>query len=409
MQKYKYTAVDANNKKYRGYYVANNTDDLRRQLANSGLYLVKQTLAEGTGLNRAISLTGKLPIKDLTVFCRQFSIMITAGIPIVECINSLKQQKFKEETRQSLNKLYDDLNSGMLLSEAMRKQKKAYPNFFISMIYVGENSGTLDMILKHLADYYENDQATRKKLSSALIYPIILFILAIGVVSLMVFYVIPKFQESLAKMNVPMPTITNVIFNFSNWMIDHALVIGIVIASIILVLFVFGRFKFGRYVYDTIKYKFFLTRTVYMNITTSRFARSLGLLLTGGTNMMNALSMVEGILGNKYAEKKFHQVIVDIENGSNITTALEKSHLFRKMLIQMVDVGEKSGALDEVLLRSCEFFDQEVQASINKLTSLIQPVILIFLAVAILLMFLGIYSPILSIMDNLSGVQAYNG
>ncbi len=402
MQKYKYTAVDASDKKFKGYYVANNPDDLRRQLANSGLFLVKYSLAEEAGWGKAISLSNKLPLKDLSVFCRQFSIMISAGIPIVECINTLKEQKYKALTKQSLAKVYDDLNSGMLLSEAMKKQKNAYPNFFVSMIYVGENSGSLDIILKHLATYYENQIETKKKLISAMIYPMILLVLSLLLVGLMTFYVIPKFMESFKDIDIQMPALTMALFNISNWLIDHILMIVIIIVSIVIVLFVFGRFELGKYVYDSIKYNFFLTRNLYMNMTTAKFARSLGLLLTGGTNMMSSLLMIRNILGNKFAEKRFDQVIKDIENGVNITEALRRSKLFRNMLIQMVDIGEKTGALDEVLMRSSDFFDMEVQEAIKKVTSMIQPIILIFMGGSVGLMFLAIYSPILKMITTLA-------
>lgn len=405
MPKYKYTAVDVDNKRHTGYYVCENPEDLRRQLSRSGLFLVKSSLAEDSGWNKAMTLTGKLPMKDLTIFCRQFSIMISAGISIVDCLLSLKEQKFNKATQQAIGKLADDINTGMLLSEAMKKQKKAFPEFFISMVYVGENSGTLDEILQHLASYYEKSQDLKKKTVSALVYPIILILLAIGVIALLVFYIIPTFEKALAEMDVDMPWFTMLLFNGTHWLIDHIIIIGSVIVGTGIILFIFGRFKKGKYIYAMIGYNASPFMDLRRCIVTARFSRALGLLLKGGTGMMTSLNMISTILGNYYVTEKFKSVVSEIENGSSVTIALEKSKLFKKMLVQMVDVGEKSGALDDVLLSSCDFFDNEVNNTLQRLTSLIQPIILIILAVVILLTFIAMYSPILSVMNNIQPTQ----
>lgn len=402
MQKFKYTAVNVNKKRFTGVFLAENVSELKNLLAKQGLYLISSKVVKNDKPSLALSLSGKIPIKELTTFSRQFAIMINAGISIVDSIGSLKNQPYSQFFRQSLSIIHEDLNSGMMLSEALKKQKRAYPEFFTSMIYIGESSGSLDDILFNLADYYETDTSIKSKTKSAFVYPAVLMVLMVGVIALMMLFVIPTFQKSLAELEVQMPALTQFVFNLSNAVVDNILTIVIVIVSVILVFFIFGKTKPGRYVYDMLKYNLPIIKKVQRNLVTSRFARAFGLLLSGGTDMLESLNMISRVIGNKYVEKKFKLAVKDIERGVNITLALDTYKIFQQMLIQMISVGERSGELDTVLLNSCKFFDQEVEDSLKAMTSAIQPVLLIIMGGVIGVMFLAVYSPILSIMQQLT-------
>ena len=254
MQKYKYTAVNVNKKKFTGVFLADNVNELKSQLAKQGLYLTSSKVVKNSKPSWALSLSGKIPIKDLTTFARQFAIMINAGISIVDSIGSLKSQPYSQFFCQSLSIIHEDLNAGIMLSDAMKKQKSAYPEFFISMVYIGESSGSLDEILVNLADYYENDMAIKSKTKSAFVYPGVLLALMIGVIALMMLFVIPTFQKSLADLEVQMPKLTQIVFDLSNKVVDNILSIVITIVSIILALVIFGKTKIGKYVYDMLKF-----------------------------------------------------------------------------------------------------------------------------------------------------------
>lgn len=401
MQKFKYTAVNVNKKKFSGIYLAENVTELRNTLARQGLYLTSAKAMKNQRPSAALSLSGKIPIKELTTFCRQFAIMINAGIPVSESIGSLKNQDYSAFFKQSLSIVHEDLNSGMMLSEALKKQKRAYPEFFTSMIYIGEGSGSLDVVLNNLADYYETDAQIKSKTKSALVYPIVLLVIMIGILALMTFFVIPTFEEALSELDVNMPALTTAIFNMSHKISDNIVTILIVIASIAAALVIFGRFKIGRYTYDTLKYKLPIIKNVQRSMVTSRFARAFGLLLSGGTDLMEAMYMIANVLGNKYVEKRFRLAVGEVERGMNLTMALDSYNIFQQMLIQMISVGERTGELDTVLMSSCAFFDQEVENSLKSMTSLIQPVLLVIMGGAIAIMFLAVYSPILSIMNTL--------
>ena len=402
MQKYKYTAVNVNKKRFTGIFLAENVSELKNQLAKQGLYLISSKVVKNSKPSLALSLSGKIPVKELTTFSRQFAIMINAGISIVDSIGSLKNQPYSQFFRQSLSIIHEDLNAGIMLSDAMKKQKRAYPEFFTSMVYIGESSGSLDEILTNLADYYENDTAIKSKTKSAFVYPGVLLALMIGVIALMMLFVVPTFQKSLADLEVQMPALTKAVFDLSNAVVDNILTIVITIVSVILVLVIFGKTKIGRYCYDMLKYHLPIIKKVQRNLLTSRFARAFGLLLAGGTDMLESLNMISRILGNKYVEKKFRLAVKDIERGVNITLALDSYKMFEQMLIQMISVGERTGELDTVLLNSCKFFDQQVEDSLKSMTSLIQPILLIIMGGAIGTMFLAVYSPILSIMQQLT-------
>lgn len=401
MQKFKYTAVNVNKKKFGGMFLAENVSQLRNQLAKQGLYLISAKAVKNDKPSLALSLSGKVATKDLTTFSRQFAIMINSGISIVDSIGSLKTQPYEAFFKQSLSIIHEDLNAGMMLSDALKKQKRAYPEFFISMIYIGESSGSLDTILVNLADYYESDSQIKAKTKSALAYPLVLLVLMIAVIALMMLFVIPTFEETLAELDVPMPKLTEMVFSLSHAVVDNILTIVIVIVSVIVVITVFGKTKPGRYFYDLWKFNAPIVKNVQRNLITSRFARAFGLLLSGGTDMVEALYMIANVMGNKYVEKKFRQAIGDIERGMNLTMSIDSYHIFKQMLIQMISVGERTGELDTVLLSSCKFFDQEVEDSLKAMTSVIQPVMLIVMGGVIATMFLAVYSPILSIMQNL--------
>ncbi len=390
-----------NKKKFNGIYLAENVTELRNMLARQGLYLTSARVMKNQRPSAALSLSGKIPIKELTTFCRQFAIMINAGISVSESIGSLKNQDYSAFFKQSLSIVHEDLNSGMMLSEALKKQKRAYPEFFTSMIYIGEGSGSLDVVLNNLADYYETDAQIKSKTKSALVYPIVLLVIMVSILAVMTFFVIPTFEEALSELDVQMPALTTTIFNMSHKIADNIVTILIVIASVVAALVIFGRFRIGRYTYDTLKYKLPVIKKVQRSMVTSRFARAFGLLLSGGTDLMEAMYMISNVLGNKYVEKRFRLAVNEVERGMNLTMALDSYNIFQQMLIQMISVGERTGELDTVLMSSCEFFDQEVENSLKAMTALIQPVLLVIMGGAIAIMFLAVYSPILSIMNTL--------
>lgn len=401
MQKYKYTAVDIDKKKFKGYFLAENEDDLRMQLSRQRLYLIHAVPVSDKPPSAFFSVTGKVKPLELTTFCRQFAIMISSGVSIVDSLNILKEQSYSSFFRKVLSAVYEDVKVGVLLSDAMAKHKKVFPHFFTSMTYVGEQSGMLDEVLRSVADYYETDTKIKGKAKSAMIYPAFLAVLMLAIVVLMVAFVIPTFEKSLSAIEVEMPTITVVIMNISHWFIDYWMYLFLGIVLLVVILIAVGRTEKGKYLYHTILLQLPIFGKVKISLISSNFARGFGLLLSGGMDVVDAMTVISAVLGNKNVEKRFRFAIADVREGKSLTESLSTYKLFPTIMIQMVSVGEKTGRVDKVLLQSGSYFDEQAERSLSAMTALIQPIMLGIMGAIVGLLFIAIYSPMLSIMKTL--------
>lgn len=401
MQKYKYVAVDINKKKFKGYFLAEDEDDLRQQLSRQKLYLIKAMPVSSKPPSAFFSLTGKVNTRELTTFCRQFAIMINSGISIVESLEVLKEQSYTSFFKKVINAVYEDVKVGVLLSDAMAKHKKVFPNFFTSMTFVGEQSGMLDEVLRSVADYYETDAKIKSKTKGAMVYPAFLAILMVGIVVLMVAFVIPTFEEALAQIDIEMPALTTAIMNISHWFQLNWKYLVLAIAGVVLVLVILGRTPRGRYIWDSLLLKLPIIGKVQIALISARFARGFGLLLAGGMDIADAMNSISAVLGNKNVEKRFGYACDDVRQGQSLTKALDTYHLFPTILIQMVSVGEKTGSVDKVLIQSSSYFDGQAERQLNAMTTLLQPIMLGVMGLIVGILFYAIYSPMISIMQSL--------
>lgn len=401
MKKYKYKAVNLNGKKFQGTFWAENEKDLRKQLAKQNLYLVSAKVTTDKSPNPFFSVTGKTSVSELSTFARQFSILIESGMPIVDCIGVLKTQSYTSYFRKVLEMVHESVKSGKLLSEAMAKHKHAFPPFFVSMVKVGELSGSLDKVLVSVAEYFESDAKIREKVKGALAYPVFLIIMAIALVALMTLFVIPTFMEAFESIDVEMPALTLALYDFSNFVMANWQYILLIVVLVVLLFILFLRTKQGRLLWDAFKFKCPFVRDVVRNTISARFSRAFSLLVDGGMDIADALDEVVIVIGNKYVEKQFKKAAEDVRHGMSLSVALNGYKLFPDMLVQMVSVGEKTGEIGKVLSRSSSFFEGEVEHSLTTLTGIIQPVILILIGVAVGLLFYAVYAPMISLMSQL--------
>lgn len=402
MPTYKYVAVNLQKKKYKGIYIAEDENDLAVQLTKQNLYLVSAKVYKGGTPSSFFTLgTGKVKLSELTTFCRQFSIMISTGIALLDCIDSLKLQPYSSYFKAILQVVSEDVKGGAMLSTALDKHKKVFPNFFRSMVHIGEASGKLDMVFVSLADYYESDSAIKSKVKGALAYPIMLAVMTVAIIILMLAYVVPTFQETLADMDVAIDGLTKAMFDISDFLLEYGNILILGVIMIAGVLFLFSKTKLGKRTFDILKIKLPLIGRVNVNLITARFARAFSLLLSSGMDLATALDTISIILGNSYIEERFNEAAEDIRHGVTLTVAFQKQNIFPQMLLQMLSVGERTASLEDVLGRSCTFFDQQVETSLNSLTSKIQPIMLIIMGGVIGVLFIAVYSPMISIMNNL--------
>ena len=402
MPVYKYVALNAQKQKVKGKYIAANEKDLAAQLAKNNLYLVSSSVSkEGTPSAFFTLGTGKVSIKELTAFCRQFAIMLTAGIPVLSCLDNLKKQKFSHYFRSILEVVYDDVKSGSLLYAAFDKHAKVFPHFFRSMVHVGQASGRLHRVFESLADYYESDAKIKTKVKAALAYPLMLLGMTVAVVIMMLAFVVPTFKDTMAALEVEITGFTKTVYDISDFFILNwrFLVVGILLGGSFLYLFM--KTEGGKYIADVTKLHMPFFGRIERELVTARFSRSFSILLSSGMTMAEALNSLDMVIGNRYLRKRFKRVSRDIRNGVSLTTALKNFRYFPDMLIQMVAVGEKTAALGEVMTRTYKYFDERVETALNAATAKIQPVMLLIMGLTVGSLFIAVYSPMLSIMTQL--------
>lgn len=401
MKKYKYEAVNINKKKFTGTFLAENERDLASQLAKQNLYLISAKVTSDEVRPSFFSVGGRVKMVDLTAFCRQFSIMLNSGMSIVQTLDVLKAQDYDRFFKSILENVYEDVKTGVMLSDALAKHKKVFPNFFKSMIKVGEASGKLDVVMISLADYYDNDAALKKKTKGALAYPIMLLMMTIGIVVLMMLFVVPTFKDTLKDMKVEMPPLTQAIADLSDFVKLEWKKILVVIGSLVALIFLYSRTEKGKYTFDTLAINFPLLKTINIAKITARFARGFSLLLSSGMDIIEAMEEISAVIGNRNVEKRFKQAIEDVRQGMTLTMAFESYKLFPDILIQMVSVGERTASLEEVLSRSCAFFDEQADSAIKAFTSAISPIMLLIMGGVVGVLFIAIYSPMLQIMTTI--------
>lgn len=403
MQKYKYTAVNLQKEKFSGIFIANDEHDLAVQLARQNLFLISFKVYKGVTPSSFFTLgTGKVSLNELNTFCRQYAIMINSGMTLLSSMECLKAQPFSSFFKQILEVIYEDVKAGIMLSDAFNKHKNVFPEFFRSMIYVGEVSGKLDMVFNSLADYYETDTAIKKKTKSAMAYPMMLGGMTLGIMLAMMLFIVPTFRESLSSLDVPITGITKVVYDLSDFFLTYwkPLLIGII--AIVAVIILFGQTKKGKFTFDVLKMKLPLVGKVQTDMITARFARGFGLLLSSGMDISEALEAIQVVLGNRHVVKVFKKITDDVLQGMSLALAMEKHKIFPDMMVQMVSVGERTASLDEVLRRSCTFFDNQVETTIASVTSKIQPIMLLLMGAIVGVLFIAIYSPMISIMTTIT-------
>ena len=404
MQKFKYVAVNLQKQKIKGTFIANDEHDLAAQLAKQSLYLIsaKPYSNDTPSAFFTLSVGNTVKLSELTTFCRQFAIMQNTNIPILDCLDILRHQNYTAYFKKVLQVVYEDVKSGVLLSEALNKHKKVFPDFFRSMVHVGEISGKLDEVFRSLADYYERDTALKGKVKSAMSYPMMLLGMTVGIVILMLAFVVPTFRDAMMQMDVEITGITKTVYDISGFVTDYWRVMLVALILLVMIVVLVLRTEKGAYGFDVLKLKLPLVRTVQRNLLTARFARAFGLLLSSGMDMNAAMDSVEIIINNRYMKERFHAAAESVRQGMSLTNAFEAYDLFPHMMIQMITIGERTGTMEDVLMRSCAFFDNQVETSLNSLTAKIQPVMLMFMGLIVGTLFIAVYSPMLSIMNNIA-------
>lgn len=335
--------------------------------------------------------------KDIAIFCRQFSYMLVSGMNVLNALGILKLQTSNKKLSKAINGVYEDVQKGRLLSAAMEKQS-AFPDMLINMVRVGESGGNLDDMMLRMADYYDREFQQRQKVKQALTYPIIVLIFALVVVNFLIIAILPKILGDMMNNTSKLPAPTQVVIAISRFMRNYWFVMLLIV--LFLILFIKFKSKGER----NIKFdKFILSVPLFgkinMKISAAKFARTFGMLLSSGMPMINSIEICAKSLQNAFIERNLIESTDDIKKGYTLSYSLSKKKMFTPMLIQMVKVGEESGSLDDILSKTAEYYDKEVETATNQLTTLIEPFIIILLAFMVGFIIVSIILPILQLYD----------
>jgi len=341
----------------------------------------------------------KVKAKALAVFCRQFQTMLDAGVTVISCLDMLKKQTENKILRAAVETVYDDVQKGNTLSESMKANPNVFPVLMISMIEVGEVSGTLELVLERLAVQFEKDNKIRSKVTTAMTYPAVIGCIALVMVVFMLVFIVPQFVGMVDSMGVEMPTPTKILLFISGLFTNPKFLAGLVLAIILLRLG-FKKFKSteqGKYIIDSTIYKMPMVGKNVQKILAARFTRTLSTLLSSGVSLVQSLEVVDRVVNNQVVTRGLVKVREEIKRGSNLAAPLEKMGIFPLMVTQMINVGEEAGSIDAIMEKVADFYDEEVETSISKLVAMMEPLMMMVLAVIVGFIVIAMIMPTFSI------------
>ena len=399
MPKFKFKAKDINNKVIKGVFFAKDENDLRAIVDNLDYYLISyKKIAESSQL---FTFLEKIKIGEIAVFCRQLSIMVSSGLELGTAIEILKETTKTPKLKEILETTHHDLLQGIPLSESFKKYPKTFPLFFINMIKIGEVSGKLPIVLNRLADYYEKDDKVKRKVKSAFAYPIFLIALAFIVLCIMALYVMPIFKDVFESLNAKLPKITQVVVNVTDFIRNNFLIIVLVILALIVLILVLRKNKTIKYVMDKLKLQIPPFKDVNLTVATSRFASGFSILLSSSMPVIDSIETMRHLLGNTYIETQMEVSVSELNRGQGIAKSLETINVFPPMLCEMITVGEETGNLEEVLNRVTEYYENQVEYSMKKLTAAIEPVLILIIGLIVVVCLLAVFIPMLEITSSI--------
>ena len=431
MPKYDYVALDARGKETKGTVEVASQNEAIGRVKEMGLFPTKIVETEKAQEKKAAKqksrpaaggkkrgkldmqinikipgLGGKVKPKVLTTFTRQLATLVDAGLPLLRGLRVLEKQERNGTLRRILGELALAIEGGSTFSEALAQHPKVFNRLFVNMVKAGELGGVLEVVLKRLAEFSEKAQKIKGKVKAALFYPVAVLIVAVGILALLLIMVIPKFKEVFAGMGVKLPGFTVFVLAISDAVRLHILpTLGAV--TVVVVMFLLAiKTKVGRLIWDKIQLKVPPFGTVVSKVAISRFTRTLGTLVSSGVPILQALTIVKETAGNVIISNAIASVHESVKEGETITSPLEASGVFPPMVVSMVDVGEQTGALPEMLLRIADNYDEEVDNAVASMTSLLEPIMIVFLAGIVGSIVIAMFLPLIAMIQNLSGGES---
>lgn len=437
MAKFNYVAMDSRGKETKGVLDVGSQAEAINRLKEMGFFPTKVAEAEkpkeapkkggapGTagagGKKKGINLnipgfgSGVKP-KVLTTFTRQLATLVDAGLPLLRGLRVLQKQERNPALRRILGDLSMAIEGGSTFSEGLAQHPKVFNKLFINMVKAGELGGVLEVVLNRLSEFMEKAEKIKGKVVAAMFYPVAVMVVAVGILALLMIVVVPKFKQIFSDMlgDGNMPAFTDVVLKISDTMKDQTIVFPewaggfplpgpVLIGTVIFVICfkIMLKTKKGSYIWDKVKLKIPVLGPVISKVAIARFTRTLGTLVSSGVPILQALTIVKETAGNQVVANAVASVYESVKEGETITAPLEKSGVFPPMVISMVDVGEQTGALPEMLLKVADNYDDEVDNAVSAMTSLLEPIMIVFLAVIVGSIVIALFLPLITLIDKL--------
>jgi type IV pilus assembly protein PilC len=396
---YDYKVRDRTGKLISGQLVGDSEMLVLRRLREMGMTPV-DVKKHGQGMRMEINLRpGRVKLKQIAIFSRQFATMVNSGLPILRALSILADQTESKELAKVLVEVRTDVEQGSSLSGAMAKHPKAFNNLFISMVRSGETGGVLDDVLLQLADQIEKEVQLRRQIKSAMTYPIVVLVMVVLIMSAMLLFIVPQFETIYSSLDSELPLPTKILLAVSGAFTKYW---WLVIASTVGAGFALRRYKktdSGRARIDAIKIRVPVFGPLFHKVAISRFSSTLGMLLRAGVPILQALEIVKDTVNNRVISRAVEDVKSSVREGESIAKPLSKHAVFPPMVVQMMAVGEETGAVDTMLDKVAEFYNQEVEATVEALTSLIEPLLIAFIGGAVGAAVVALYMPMFNIIN----------
>lgn len=397
---YIYIGKKVNGETVKGKLEANTEKEVIDILRRQNIFPTKIT-RENMG-NRELNFTmfQKVTTKDLSIFCRQFFAILDAGISVLECLDILRRQIENKKLRNSINDLYEEVQKGQNLSTAMGKYKNIYPGILVNMVETGEVSGQLDVVMDRMANHYEKEDKLKKKIQNAMIYPSVIAGVSMMVIWFLITFVLPNFISMFTGFGVMLPLPTRMLLALGNWMNTFWYIPPIIVFISIYIFKKYRNMSLGRRKIDGILLRLPIIGKVNRKIATSRFARTLATLISSGISIIESMEIVMKIIGNSVVADGINESMESIRKGMGVAEPLSELDIFPPMLISMIKVGEETGSMDAMLSKTADFYDNEVESAVTQMTALIEPLIIVILAIVVGFIVLSIVLPMFEMFNQ---------
>ena len=412
MPVFQYEAMDSTGLEVKDTIEAATESDAQTMIREKGFYVTKirekerkkKAKADDADKNvkkKAFTIGGVKP-KILTTFTRQLSTLQDAGLPLLRSLRILEGQSKPGALKNCLMDVIEDVESGNTLSEAMAKQPKAFDNLYCNMVKAGEAGGALEVVLQRLAEFKERAQSLKRKITGAMIYPAAVITVAVGIVSFIMMFIIPKFKKIFADFGTDLPAMTEMLIGMSDWLVQYWYMLFIGPIAFYLFIKIVRKNKTGAFVVDWISLRIpLLGKILHMGII-ARVTRTLGTLIASGVPILEALLIARDTSGNHVFERAFDNIYTAIREGETIAVPLRESKICDDMVVNMVDVGEETGALDDMLYKVADVYDEEVEVRVESMISLLEPIMVVVLGLIVGFIVIALFLPLIKLLNDLS-------